>query len=350
MQRFQAMPPVGILFDCDLGNDIEDALALALLYGLEGKQECRVVGTTVSRPSLASAAFCEVIGRFYSGQAAGELSPRYRALPVGMPEKGAPAGETPMLRAPLSRKTSEGTALYRHTIEKLTDTAEPVNVLRNALSAQHPQNAIVVVAGPLTNLAALLRHPPAEAFLQERCRLLVMAAGRFGAGKPEAAILADIAAAKQVLANWPTPIVAVGAEVGEAVPFPAASIEKDFAWSEAHPVVDAYRAFRTMPYDATTTAMAAALYAVREKASLLALSEPGTITVREDGATVFRGGAEGKHFHLRIDAANVAKVQEVFVQLASAKPVPRGPRRPPAPPEPAPAPKPPSSEAKPNSK
>jgi hypothetical protein len=349
MQRFQAVPPVGIIFDCDLGNDIEDALALALLYGLEGKQECRAVGTTVSRTSLASAAFCEVIGRFYAGQAPGELLTRFRALPVGMPEAGPKTADTSMLTAPLSRKTAEGSALYRHTIERLVDTAEPVNVLRNALSAQHPQNAILVVSGPLTNLSALLRHPPAEAFITERCKLLVVAAGRFAAGKPEAAIQADIAAAKHVFTKWPTPIVAVGAELGEAIPFPGASIDKDFAWSDAHPVVDAYRAFRAMPYDATTTAMAAVLYAVREKASLFSLSAPGTVIVSDDGVTTFREGNAGSHRHLGIDPANIAKVQEAYIQLASAKPVPRGPRRPPAPPPPA-APKPPSSEAKPNPK
>lgn len=348
MQRFQAVPPVGIVFDCDLGNDIEDALALALLYGLEGKQECRAVGTTVSTPSLASAAFCEVIGRFYAGQAPGELLMRFRALPVGMPEKGPKGGDSPTLTVPLGRKTPEGTAVYRHTIERLVDTAEPVNVLRNALSAQHPQNAVIVVSGPLTNLAALLRHPPAEAFITERCKLLVVAAGRFAAGKPEAAIRADIPAAKQVFAKWPTPIVAVGAELGEAIPFPSASIQKDFAWNSAHPVADAYRAFRAMPYDATTTAMAAVLYAVREKASLFDLSASGSITVGDDGATVFREDTAGSHRHLSIDPANIAKVQEVFVQLASAKPVPRGPRRPPVAPPP-PTPKAPSSEAKPNS-
>ena len=53
--------------------------------------------------------------------------------------------------------------------------------------------------------------------------------------------------------------------VGDAVPFPDEAIEKDFAWSEAHPIADAYRAHRPMPYDASTTAMAAVFYAVRPK-------------------------------------------------------------------------------------
>jgi hypothetical protein len=33
----QGKPPIGIVFDSDLGNGIDDALALAMLYGFEGK-------------------------------------------------------------------------------------------------------------------------------------------------------------------------------------------------------------------------------------------------------------------------------------------------------------------------
>ncbi len=65
---------------------------------------------------------------------------------------------------------------------------------------------------------------------------------RFPAGPPSPAIKSDIAAARKLFAEWPTPVVAVGSEVGDALPYPGASIEKDFAWSPAHPVVDAYRA------------------------------------------------------------------------------------------------------------
>ena len=34
----QGKPPVEIIFDSDLGNRIDDTLALALLYGFDGKR------------------------------------------------------------------------------------------------------------------------------------------------------------------------------------------------------------------------------------------------------------------------------------------------------------------------
>ena len=202
-----------------------------------------------------------------------------------------------------------------------------MDVLRNALSAQHPQNAIVVVTGPASNVAALLRFPIAMPLIPDRTRFLVIAAGAYPDGKPEPGIQADIAAAKKLFAEWPTPIIAVGSEVGEAIPFPAASIEKDFAWSSAHPVVDAYKAHNPMPYDASTAAMAAVVYAVRSKDQLFQLSEPGGITVLDDGRTKFTPSPGGKHRYLIVDPAQRSRIQQVYVEVASAKPVPRAPRR-----------------------
>ena len=42
-----------------------------------------------------------------------------------------------------------------------------------------------------------------------------------------------------------------------------------------------------MPYDAPTWAMAALLYAVRSQEGYFKLSEPGTISVHDDGRTKF---------------------------------------------------------------
>ena len=67
-------PPVGIIFDSDLGNRIDDTLALALLYGFDGKREARVVSVSVSKSNLKAAAFCETVGRFYAGAVSGEFA------------------------------------------------------------------------------------------------------------------------------------------------------------------------------------------------------------------------------------------------------------------------------------
>jgi hypothetical protein len=107
------------------------------------------------------------------------------------------------------------------------------------------------------------------------------------------------------------------------LPYPGDSINKDFAWSTApHPLVDAYRAFKTMPYDAPTPGMAAALYAVHPDDGYFKLSEPGTITVLDDGRTKFTPGPGGKHRYLIADPAQKEKITKLYTTLVSTKPVP----------------------------
>ncbi len=325
MQFIGSKPSVGVLYDGALGYRLDAALGLAILYGLDAKNECRVVALSVPTNNLHAAAFTEVLGRFYAGAVSGSFGAVGRTLPVGM-ATGKPVEDSPMMKAVL------GNPAYAHGIQNLNDTADPRAMLRNALTAQHDQNAIVVLAGPATNLAALLDLPGAKPWIESKVRLLAMA--------PDAT---DAPALKKVLADWPSPILVIA----DGGVFPGAAIEKDFAWSKAHPVVDAYRAAGTMPYDAPLPAAAAVLAAVRAESNLFAMSGPGGLALSPSGEVTLSGA--GKHRMAKLDAANREKVQQLYVELASMKPVPRLPRfrRPPAadPAKPAAAPIPPPAPA-----
>lgn len=323
MQFFgQGKPPVGILFDCALGSRIDDALALALLYGVDGKNEARMVSVTVSKANLKAAMLAEVIGRFYAGAVSAAFGSFSRTLPVGLSTDGKLPEDTPMLTLPLERKE------YTHGIHKLNDTADPTAVIRNALTAHHDDNAIVVLAGPGTNLVKVLALPGAKELIAKKVRYLSVVAGEFPASAAEQNVKTDIAAMRRIFAEWPTPVYVAGAEVGRALPYPGASIEQDFAWSPAHPVVDAYRAYGKMPYDAPAADLAAALYAIRPKENFFQLSEPGTVRVLDDGRTQFTAAAGGKHRYLIVDPAQKDRVIRTYVELTSAKPVPKAPRFP----------------------
>jgi hypothetical protein len=317
--------PIGIIFDCGLGGSIDEALALALLYGLDGKREARVISLSVSKPNLKAAALCEVIARFYNGASSGAFGAIGRTLPVGLADEGKSPEDTPMLTVPLSRLNPEGAPLYSHGIEKLNDTAEVRALIRNALSQQPDQSCVVVLTGPATNLARTLLLPGVKELIARKARFLSMAGGAYPDGQSQS-IKADIAAAKKLFAEWPTPIVAAGEEIGASLLFPASSIENDFAWAPAHPVVDAYRAYKPMPYDATTPAMAALLYAVRPQENYFKLSEPGTISALDDGRAKFTPSPEGRHRYLILDPEQKERVIKTYTELASAKPVPRQPR------------------------
>jgi hypothetical protein len=318
-------PPIGVAFDGDLGNRIDAVLAVAMLNGLSSKGEARRISLSVSRTSLKAAQLADVISTFFAGRPAGGGTGGIGAARegmIGMPE-GAPPDDAPPLAAILSKKTPEGAAQYPSTIGSLVDTAETKLYIRNLLLAQDDGNATIVMAGPATGVARLIDLYRAGPQVVAKVKQLVVAVGAFPAGQPDPSVKADLAAARKLFAEWPTPLVAVGREVGELLPYPGASIDADFTWSPAHPVVDAYRALKATPYDAPASALAALLYAVHPEENYFKLSEPGTITVLDDGRTQFAARPDGKHRYLIVDTTKSTEVTKLYKELVSAKPAAR---------------------------
>ncbi|MCC7155705.1 MAG: nucleoside hydrolase [Bryobacterales bacterium] len=318
-----AKPAPATLLDTDMGTSIDDVLALAMLFGLEGTGESRLVAIAVSYPNLKAAVFADSVTRFYTGAGS-------RLLPIGLASPSPAAPDTPIIKAVLDRRDGQGGPAYASAIHSLNDTAEPHAMLRNALTAQHDQNAIAVCIGPATNLHKLLDLRGAKELIERKVRYLVMMGGSYPASaEPEYNIKTDIPAAKKVFAEWPTPVVVSGAETGNAILFPGACIEKDFTWAEFHPVVDAYRAYQSMPYDTPSWDLTAALYAVRPQENYFKLSAPGAVAVQDDGRTVFTPTTGGRHRYLIVDPAQKDRVIAVYRELVSAKPA--RPRRVPQP-------------------
>jgi len=314
-------PAAGAFFDTDFST-IDSVLATALLYGLQGSNDCRVAIISLSRPNLAVAGFADAVERFYHGPAA-----TFAQLPpIGMITEGSPGETSPAFVAPFQKKKPDGTPVYKNEVKTVIETGDPNTLFRNYLEAQYDQNAFFVLGGPATNLAGALEFPGLKDLIEAKVRCLVVAGGAFPAGPAEARIKADIPAARKLFAEWPTPIVAAGFEIGAALEFPGASIDKEFAEAAPdNPVAEAYRAYQAMPYDTPSWAMAAALYAARPKEGYFQVSDPGKIGVDRDGRTSFAASEKGSHRYLIVDPAQKDKIIQAYVQLASAKPQP--PRR-----------------------
>jgi hypothetical protein len=249
-----------------------------------------------SRSNIASAAYLEAVGRFYAGAVSGAFGSFSRTtLPVGLMADGKVANDTPMLTGPLEKKNPDGTPTYAHGIHKLVDTAESPALIRNAYTAQHDQNAMTVLAGPPASLLKVLELPGSKDLIAAKCRYLVCVF-------PEAAKALESA-------GWPTPIFSISPSLSTGIMFPASSIESDFSWSPAHPVADGYRAAKPMPYDSPTGDIAAVFYAVRPTDKAFALSEP-----------------VGKIRQVMLEPAEKDRLLKSYIELASAKPVPRVPR------------------------
>ncbi len=218
-------------------------------------------------------------------------------------------------------KKADGTPRFVNRVKLVRDTGDPDTLFRNYLEAQYDHNAFFILAGPATNLAAALEFRGMKELIAAKTNYLVAACN----------VEADVVAARKVFAEWPTPIYSVSAEVGAAIPFPGASIDKDFVTvNPDHPLIAAYRAYKPMPYDTPAPAMVATLYAARPKEGYFKVSDPGTIAIRSDGHAAFTPSPQGTHYCLTADPEKRDKVVQTWVELASAKPVLPQRFRPPA--------------------
>jgi hypothetical protein len=307
MQTPDRRLPPAVIFDSSLDESVDQIFALAMTLAYVARQDARLGSISVSRNSLAITSFCELIIRFYRGEQPGESQGR-SSVTIGMSEHGNSAAPSKMVSAVLERTGANNTPLYVRTIAKLNDTADPVAVMRNALSAQQDQSSVVILAGPPVNLLRLLAIPEGKPMVQKKARSLVI-------GAP----LADTAGFTKLLAEWPGPITIAGDEL-RRVEYPAAAIDEDFAWAPNHPIVDAYRAAKAMPYNAPIGAMAAVLHAIHPEAGHFSLSDAGTLTVSAGGRAQFNEASGGRHRMLLSDASRNEQLVGTLRPIVAARP------------------------------
>jgi hypothetical protein len=310
-------PPLGVALDADLARP-DALLAIALLNGLGAQSEARRIALSVSRPSLVAAQLADVVAEYYS-----TLPLTWGYATIGMPDGAPSTPDNPALTALLARKDLDGAPLYPTRVQRLVDTADSATLIRNLLLAEQDGNAALVLAGAATGLSRLLDLYGARPQLRAKLKLLVVAAGSYPAGDVEPTIASDPRSARRVFNEWPTPIVAVGAEFGEGLRLPGKVVQEMLAATPAHPVAAAYAALGRMPYDTATTALAALLYAARPDADDYRLSEPGTIEVLDDGRTRFTARPGGTHRYLIANATRAQHLLAQYTALVSAPPVPR---------------------------
>jgi purine nucleosidase len=338
--------PVAVIFDTDMWSDIDDAMALAMLHTLEDRHEIRLVAVTVSTDEPWCAPYVDLIDTFYG----------HPEIPVGRVHDGLDTAAFrklfPNLTWPATRYTErlsqatqgDGSLVYPHRLIDGQQAPEAVDLLRETLAAQSDGSVVVIGVGYSTNLARLLASGPdghspltGRELIRRKVRLLSVMAGNYApvtmdgkvlpAGTSEFNIQSDVPAARKVFSEWPTPIVASGFEIGFNLLYPAASIEHDFSYVAHHPIADTYRLFAAerspahpWPHDHPTFDLTAVLYAVRPDRRYFSVSNPGRITVLDDGGTRFEESAEGHHRYLILTPHQKARALEALVMLVSEPP------------------------------
>jgi inosine-uridine nucleoside N-ribohydrolase len=304
-----AAEPVRIVFDTDLGNDVDDALALALLHACETRGQARILAVTITKDNPWAAAFVDLLDTFYGRG----------AIPIGIVRHGKTPQDGNYTRLVATKVGPGGAPLYPRRLTSAADVPDAQIVLRQTLAAQPDSSVVIVQTGFSTNLARLLDSPAGVELVKRKVRLLVAMAGRFADSQTEYNIVTDIPSAKKLFAEWPTPIVVSPFELGASATYPAARLSADFRYLPDHPLVDAYRAYQPMPYDEPLWDPTAALYAVRPDAGYFELSPEGRVTVAGNGIATFSAGG-GHSRILSATAEQRARIVEAVANLVSQPP------------------------------
>src|SRR5207237_2138775 len=93
---------VPVIFDTDMGNDVDDALALAMLHALESRGECRLIAVTITKDNPWAAVYVDLVNTFY-GRA---------RIPIGMVKGGVTPENSPMIQVPAARRGADGALVY----------------------------------------------------------------------------------------------------------------------------------------------------------------------------------------------------------------------------------------------
>ena len=137
--------PARIIFDTDLGNDIDDALALGMLHSLQSRGESVLLATTSTKDHPKSAILLDAINTFYDRP----------DIPIGAVSLGETQDEGRFLQI-VDRKDDTGF----HFPRDLEKAADAVDLLRATLAGEEDGAVVLVQVGFFTNLRRLLESGP----------------------------------------------------------------------------------------------------------------------------------------------------------------------------------------------
>lgn len=319
----EAEAPLAVIMETDLGNDVDDALALDLLYKYLDAGKIRLLAINLNKNGDAPAEYADILNTWYG----------YPDVPIGIIRDGADCETDAAVnyaKAVVEMKDAEGNPLFARSHPGYADYPEAVTLYRKLLAAEPDASVVIASVGFSTNLIRLLETPAddisplnGKELVAKKVKLLVTMAGCMDNPKThEYNVVKDIPAAKVIFEEWPTPVVTSPFEVGVQIRYPATSIEGDFDWAPQHPVVEAYKAYLPMPYNRPTWDPTAVLYAV-EGGEWFTVSPAGKITVTDEGSTLFTEDPEGTRRYLAVTPEQGEAILKHFVEVITSCPASR---------------------------
>lgn len=197
---------VPVIFDSDIGPDVDDVGAMAVLHALADNGELEILGTACGTRNQYGAPCLDAINTYYGRP----------DIPVGTlkGDAGHKGG---------SRYNRHLADNFPNDIKNGKNAENAVSMYRRVLKAQPDNSVTIIVVGFKTNLSNLLKSKPDEHstlngkdLVKKKVKLCVDMGGRYPRGK-EYNFMEDAPSAKHMVDNWPTPIVFSGSEIGTKI-------------------------------------------------------------------------------------------------------------------------------------
>lgn len=204
--------PVPIIFDTDIAPDYDDVGAMALLHAFADMGEAKILATISSNAFETTVPTLSVLNTYF----------KRPDIPIGIVK-----GTMPYKLC--SQFWAQGIiAKYPHALKSNSDAMDAVKLYRKILALQPNKTVTIISVGFFTNLADLLNSGADEfssldgkALVLKKVKQLVSMAARIdqegNTGGYEFNVFVDAPAARKVFAEWPTPIILSGFEVGKEI-------------------------------------------------------------------------------------------------------------------------------------
>ncbi len=311
--------PQAVIFDTDMGNDVDDALALAMLYRYSDEGKAKVLGIAVNKNDIASAEFIDIVSTYYG----------YGDTPIGVAAKPVDTSADGVNQNGMNFVTAVSKMDFPRTVKDYSSLPSAVQLYRRLLSAQPDHSVVIISVGFSTNLAALLDSPADDIsplsgreLLEKKVKCVSSMAGNFrkeGEGRfAEYNVVRDVPSARKFFAECPVNIVVSPFELGDELHFPAAEVEKNFGYEGPNPVAEAYKAYLPMPFDRPIWDLTSVLYGI-EGNRFFRQSGLGKVEVDEQGLTTFCAHPTGRDIILSVDKVRHQEVIDRCVQLLKAE-------------------------------
>lgn len=301
-----------LIFDTDLGGDVDDLGALAMLHHFVDNEECELLSIMCWSTEQYAVSAIDAVNRFYG----------HPDIPIGT-RKGDTHHEAWCYSKPICdqfpheldhKKAEDATILYRKILAEAAD-----------------QSVVIITVGPLKNIENLLDSKgddisswSGKKLIKKKVKEFVVMGGQFPSGENEWNFNGDMKGVTQsVIAQLKVPITFLGFELGQAIKTGEVFNEMDkdtplyvgaLHFSNNAPWMEAQRTGNII--DNSTFDQTAVLYAVRGGVGTFwERVEGGRCVPDEKGGNTWEKKKRSKHSYLRLtkDTEEMAVLMEALM-------------------------------------